>query len=90
MGGGGPAETCCAEPPRRRDTTCPALPWPWPSGEEAKGLILALLADPLLPPHSCGGPGLRLWAIAPTHPPAAHGDGGSSGEDLHPWREGYF
>lgn len=68
MGGGGPAETCCTEPPRRRDTACPALPWPWPSGEEAKGLVLALPADPLLPPRSCGGPGLRLWAIAPTHP----------------------
>ena len=68
MGGGGLAETCCAELPCRQDTACPALPWRCPSGEEAEGLVLAFLADPLLPPRSCGGPGLCLWAIAPTRP----------------------
>lgn len=64
MGGGGPAETCRAKPPRRRDTACPVLP----SREEAKGLILALPADLVLPLRSCGGPDLRLWAIAPMRP----------------------
>lgn len=66
MGGGGSAETCHAERPCRRDTACPALPWRSLSGEEAEGLVLTLPADPLLPPRSRGGPGLRLRGIAPT------------------------
>lgn len=64
MGGGGPAETCRTEPPRRRDTACLALP----GREEAEGLILALPADLVLPLRSHGGPGLHLWAIAPMRP----------------------
>lgn len=69
MGGGGPAETCRTEPSHQRDTACPALPWHCPHGEEAEGLVLALLADPVVPLSSCSGPGLHLWAIAPTRPP---------------------
>lgn len=68
MGGGGPVETCSTKPPHQRDTACPALPWRCPSGEKAEGLVLTLLADPFLPLFSRGGPGLHLWAIAPTRP----------------------
>lgn len=58
MGGGGPAESCCAE---LLDTACPALSChcPCPSKEDAEG--------PLLYPHSCRVPSLCLCAIAPRH-----------------------